>query len=118
MDPLAKDLDAVEKELREAELEYKRLGVHIEGLRAKRGALAKLAVKPTRLAEKIQGMTKADAIVTVLRASPDPMTLGQIAEAMTNAGRLTNSNGASVYIDGLLKQGKVVRVERGLYRDA
>ncbi|MFE5108573.1 hypothetical protein [Streptomyces sp. NPDC056663] len=118
MDPLRKDLEKVENDLRDSELEYQRLGVRIEGLRAQRDALRKLAAKPTRLDEKIRDMTKAEGIVAVLRASAEPMTLGQIAEAMTTAGKLTNSNGASVYIDSLLKEGRVVRVKRGLYRDA
>ncbi|MFD3999799.1 hypothetical protein [Streptomyces rubiginosohelvolus] len=118
MDPLSSDLEQVENDLREAELEYQRLGVRIEGLRAQRDALRKIAQMPTQLEQKVQAMTKAEGIVAVLRASSEPMTLGQIAEAMTAAGKVTNSNGASVYIDGLLKEGRVVRVSRGLYRDA
>ncbi|NEC67370.1 hypothetical protein [Streptomyces sp. SID9727] len=118
MDPLHGDLEQVEADLREAELEHQRLGVRIEGLRAQRDALRRIAQTPTRLEQKLQSLTKAEGIVAILRASPEPMTLGQIAEAMTAAGKLTNNNGASVYIDGLLKEGRVVRVRRGLYRDA
>jgi capsule polysaccharide export protein KpsE/RkpR len=118
MDELQKDLAGVETALADAELQYARLGAEIEALKAKRDALAKQIKPRGRLTERIAGMTKAQAIVEVLRSSTDPMTLGQIAEAVTQAGKKLNANGASVYIDGLLKEGRVVRVARGQYREA
>lgn len=118
MDELQKDLARVEAELRSAELEYTRLGAKINGLKAERDALAQQVAPPSALAKQIAGMTKAEAIHLVLRMSPEPMSLGQIAEAVTAAGSKLKPDGASVYLDGLLKQRRVVRVKRGLYRDA
>ncbi|MFF2659698.1 hypothetical protein ACFVUH_20335 [Kitasatospora sp. NPDC058032] len=112
------DLEQVEKELRAAQREWDLLGARIEGLKAQREALRKLARAPFVPGEEIQDLTKSDAIVTILRASHKPMTLGEIARAMTDAGKKTTSNGASVYIDTLLKAGRVVRVQRGHYRAA
>jgi hypothetical protein len=64
-------------------------------------------------------MTKSEALVAILKASPTPMTLGDLADAMTNAGKLSNANGVSVYINGLLDKvggtGQVKRVARGQY---
>ncbi|MET4647768.1 uncharacterized protein YhaN [Streptomyces atratus] len=118
MEELQKDLAEVEAALQEAQLQYARLGVEIEGLKAKREALTKQVSLRSGLTERIAGMTKAQAIVEVLRHSPEPMTLKQIADSVTEAGKILNPNGASVYIDGLLKEDRVVRVARGLYRDA
>ncbi|MEU8927586.1 hypothetical protein AB0D10_42900 [Kitasatospora sp. NPDC048545] len=112
------DLERVEKELREAEREWGLLGVRIEGLKAQREALRKLVETSVVPEVEVQDLTKADAMVKILEASAKPMTLGEIAEAMTAAGKKTNSNGASVYIDGLLKAGRVIRVQRGQYRAA
>lgn len=108
----------MEKELHEAERERDLLGVHIEGLRAQRDALRRLVEAPIMQHREIKDLTKADAIVKVLQSSERPMSLGEIAQALTAAGRRTNSNGASVYLDGLLKAGRVVRVQRGQYRAA
>jgi len=118
MTSYGEDLERVEKELREAERERDLLGVRIEGLKAQREAFRKLVEASAVQGQEIQDLTKADAIVKILQASDKPMALGEIAEAMTAAGKKTNSNGASVYIDGLLKAGRVVRVQRGQYRAA
>ncbi|MEV7793390.1 hypothetical protein AB0O68_15565 [Streptomyces sp. NPDC087512] len=118
MDELHADLARIEAELKSAELEYTRLGARINGLKAERDAIAEQAAPPTALAKRIAGKTKAEAIHMALRMSTEPMTLGQIAEVVTAAGNKLKPDGASVYIDGLLKQGRVVRVARGLYRDA
>ncbi|MEU8925328.1 hypothetical protein AB0D10_31070 [Kitasatospora sp. NPDC048545] len=112
------DLERVDKELLEAERERDLLGVRIEGLKAQREALRKLTEAPLVQGDEIRDLTKADAMVKILQASTRPLTLGEIARAMTAAGRKTNSNGASVYIDALLKAGRVVRVQRGQYRAA
>ena len=112
------DLERVEKELREAERERDLLGVRIEGLRGQREALRKLVEAPVAPGEDLKGLTKADAIVRILQASDKPMTLGEIAAAASAAGKTTKYNHASVYIDGLLKAGRVVRVKRGQYRAA
>ncbi|GGR09780.1 hypothetical protein GCM10010195_75040 [Kitasatospora griseola] len=108
----------MERELGEAEREWDLLGVRIEGLRAQRDALRKLVEASAAPTVELSGLSKADAFVAVLRASDKPMTLGEIAEAMTAAGKKTVSSGASVYMDGLLKAGRVVRVQRGLYTAA
>jgi hypothetical protein len=120
MTSFVEDLERVEQELREAERERDLLGVRIEGLRGQREALRKLIEAPVVPGEDLdlKDLTKADAIVKILRASDKPMTLGEIAAAVTAAGKKTNPNGASVYIDGLLKAGRVVRVKRGLYSAA
>ncbi|MEU0678187.1 hypothetical protein ABZ330_36100 [Streptomyces sp. NPDC006172] len=118
MDDYRDDLEHVEKSLREAERERDRLGARIEGLKAERDALRKLAESTGSPVEGMEELTKAEAIVKLLRESDAPMTLGGIAEAMTAAGKLSTRNGVSVYIDGLLKAGRVVRVQRGQYRAA
>ncbi|MEV5149987.1 hypothetical protein [Streptomyces sp. NPDC052727] len=118
MDELQKDLAEVEAALKQAELQYERLGVQIEGLKAQRNALAKKVAPPSTLTERIATMTKADSIVEALRESSEPMTLKQIAETVTAAGKVLKPDGASVYLDGLLKEGRVVRVARGVYRAA
>ncbi|MGW6886764.1 hypothetical protein [Streptomyces chartreusis] len=116
MNPLEDDLKQVRVELAAAELESQRLGAQIAALRAKEATLEGLIVKAPEL--NVQGMTKAEAIVAALSQSSEPMTLGQIADAVTMAGSILKPDGASVYLDGLLKVGKVVRVKRGLYRAA
>ncbi|WP_331732181.1 hypothetical protein OG592_41295 (plasmid) [Streptomyces avidinii] len=118
MSSYSEDLALVENELREAEREHERLGAHIEGLKAKRDAFKKLNAAPADLGSKIQDLPKAEAIVRILKESPKPMSLGDIADTMTAAGKKSNRNGVSVYIDGLLKAGRVVRVQRNQYRDA
>ncbi|QYX75121.1 hypothetical protein [Streptomyces akebiae] len=118
MNSYSEDLASVERELREAELERDRLGAHIEGLKAKRDAFKKLSAAVSEPGSAVQDLTKADAIVKILRASPQPMSLGDIADALTAGGKQANRNGVSVYIDGLLKAGRVVRVARNQYRDA
>ncbi|MGW6557603.1 hypothetical protein [Streptomyces hydrogenans] len=118
MNPYSEDIAQVEKELSEAEREYARLGAHIEGLKAKREAFKKLSAAPADLDSGIEDLTKAEAIIRILRVSPIPMSLGDIADALTAAGKQANRNGVSVYIDGLLKAGRVVRVARNQYRDA
>ncbi|MFG2825810.1 hypothetical protein ACGFX4_41070 [Kitasatospora sp. NPDC048365] len=118
MTSYGEDLARVETELSEAERDRDLLGVRIEGLKAQREALRKLVEVSPVPEQSLQDLTKADAIVKILQASEKPMSLGEIADAMTGAGKKTNSNGASVYIDGLLKAGRVVRVQRGQYRAA
>ncbi|MQS17627.1 hypothetical protein F7Q99_36930 [Streptomyces kaniharaensis] len=118
MTSYVEDLERVEKELREAERERDLLGVRIEGLRAQREAFRKLVEAPAVPGEDLKGLKKADAIVKILQASDKPMTLGEIADAMSAAGKKTQKDGASVYIDGLLKAGRVIRVQRGQYRAA
>ncbi|MFI9366918.1 hypothetical protein ACIG5E_38675 [Kitasatospora sp. NPDC053057] len=120
MTSYVEDLERVEKELREAERERDLLGVRIEGLRGQREALRKLVEASVVPGEDLdlKDLTKADAIVKILQASDKPMTLGEIAAAVSAAGKETKYNGASVYIDGLLKAGRVIRVQRGQYRAA
>ncbi|MET8275757.1 hypothetical protein [Streptomyces sp. NPDC005096] len=118
MEPYSDDLARIEKDLREAEFERARLDARIKGLKAEREAFIQLTAPPASPEPSIQDLTKAEAIVTILRKSPGPMSLGDIAEALTAAGKLANRNGVSVYIDGLLKAGRVVRVQRNQYRSA
>ncbi len=111
------DLARIEKEILEVERQRNLLTARLDGLRAERASVEKLNAAPADRGS-IDDLTKADAIVKILRESSRPMSLGGIAKAMTAAGKPTNNNGASVYIDGLLKAGRVVRVERNQYRDA
>lgn len=121
MEPLKKELDRVTAELAAAEADLARIGARAEGLRAERDALTRAvaAVQPTPAptTEAIATMVKADAIVAVLRAAkPRPLRAQGIVDALHQAGR-TNEVAAnvSVYLDSLLKQGRVVRVARGEY---
>lgn len=121
MEVLEEELKRVTAELATTEAELTRIGARAEGLRAQRDALTRaLAVaQPARepAAPAIANMVKADAIVAVLRnAKPRPLRAQGIVDALHQAGR-TNEVAAniSVYLDNLLKQGRVVRVARGEY---
>jgi hypothetical protein len=63
----------------------------------------------------ITTFTKDRAIVWVLRQSAAPMRIKEIVDAMTATGRTETYNGVSVYLDTLLKTGRVIRVGRGRY---
>lgn len=121
MDNLKKELERVTAELSEAEAEQARLGARIEGLQAQRHALtraiASLSSAGASTANEIASMVKADAIVAVLRnAKPRPLRTRGIVEALHRAGRKNEvAQNVSVYLDGLLKQGRVIRVARGEY---
>jgi hypothetical protein len=121
MDELKNELDRVTAELAAAEAELARLGARVEGLRAERDALTRAlaSVKPNQAPTRqdIVGMVKADAIVAVLRdARPRPLRAQGIVDALHGAGRTNEvAQNVSVYLDSLLKQGRVVRVARGEY---
>jgi hypothetical protein len=120
MDELKKELDRVTAELATAEAELVRLGARVEGLRAERDALTRAlaSVKPNQAPRQdIAGMVKADAIVAVLHdARPRPLRAQGIVDALHRAGRTNEvAQHISVYLDSLLKQGRVVRVARGEY---
>ena len=89
----------------------------IEGLQAQRDALIRaLASEPEpRAKADIRTFTKDQAIVGVLRQAAGPMRIKEIVEAMTAVGRTETYNGVSVYLDTLVKTGRVIRVSRGRY---
>jgi hypothetical protein len=121
VESLEKDLERVTADLAAAEAELARLGARAEGLRAERDALTRaitsLHPQDEISAADIAGMVKNDAIVSVLRnAKPRPLRAAGIVEALHQAGRTNESaSNISVYLDGLLKQGRVARVARGEY---
>jgi hypothetical protein len=127
MNSLQEELDRVAAELATIEAEHARLGARAEGLRAERDALSRavaaLATSRDKAtsgevpSEEIARMVRNDAIVAVLRnAIPTPLRAAGIAEALTATGRTNESpTNVSVYLDGLLKQKRVQRVDRGLY---
>jgi hypothetical protein len=121
MDSLESDLERVTADLVSTEAELARLGARAEGLRAERDALTR-AITSLRIPNEtatadIASMVRNDAIVTVLRnAKPRPLRAAGITEALRQAGRANESAAnTSVYLDGLLKKGRVVRVARGEY---
>jgi hypothetical protein len=121
VEDLKKDLGRVTTELAAAEAELARIRAWVEGLRAERDALTReiASLNPADViaAEDVVGMVKADAIVAVLRnAKPRPLRAAGIVDALHQAGRTSEvAQNVSVYLDGLLKQGRVVRVARGEY---
>ena len=121
MNPLEKDLERVAADLAAAEAELARLSARAEGLRAERDALARAiaALSPAAAASAgdIAGMVKNDAIIAVLRnAKPRPLRAAGIVDALHQAGRANeHAANVSVYLDGLLKQGRITRVARGEY---
>ena len=118
---LDEDLAQVTAELEEAQRDLVRLTARVEGLQAQQKALQRAAVAAEVSADQgvdLGSMTKARAIVAILKAAPNPMGLQEIAAALTDAGKVSKTSGVSVYMDGLLKDGLVVRVERGLYTAA
>jgi hypothetical protein len=121
MSTLNDELKRVLSELGVALSEHARLGARIEGLRAEQAALER-AIAASRITEatdepvELASMTKDRAIVAVLAAAGRPLKIGEIVDALQQAGRTgENYNGISVYLDTLLKQGRVERPERGLY---
>lgn len=121
MEPLSSELERVVAELATTEAELARLGARAEGLRAERAALnrAIASLSPARevAAQDIASMVRNDAIVSVLRnAKPKPLRAAGIVEALRQAGRTNDSTtNVSVYLDGLHKQKRVIRVARGEY---
>ena len=117
MKELEIDLQRVRDELAVAQAEHARLAARIEGLLAQRDALIRaLASEPGPPAKAdVTTFTKDRAIVAILRQSAGPMRIKEIVEAMTAAGRTETYNGVSVYLDTLLKAGRVTRVGRGRY---
>lgn len=118
------DLEEIDMELAACELEQARLSAKIVGLRAQRDALARhiaTQLVPTRdnndaNLPKLRELTNGGAIVEVLRRSaPVPRRIGEIVTALKAAGRRASYNGVSVDLNALLAQGRVRRVERGLY---
>lgn len=118
---LDEDLAKVTTELQAAQHDLVRLTARIEGLQAHQRALQRAAAAADASTDQgvdLGSMTKARAIVAILKAAPGPMGLQDIAAALTDAGKKSKASGVSVYLDGLLKDGLVVRVERGLYTAA
>lgn len=121
MDQLDEDLARVTAELLAAQEDLVRLTARIEGLEAHQRALQRAALAAGASTTEnldLGSMTKARAIMAILKAAPRPMTLQDIASALTAAGKKSKASGVSVYMDGLLKEGSVIRVERGLYTAA
>lgn len=56
--------------------------------------------------------------MAVLRSSDEPMRIWSIVYKLHAVGRNESYNGISVYLDTLMKQGRIQRVSRGLYRAA
>ncbi|MDQ1658056.1 MAG: hypothetical protein QOD41_3139 [Cryptosporangiaceae bacterium] len=118
---IEKDVARLSAELVAAEAEVARWTARVEGLRAERDSLVRAAAALTPGAAPHAGdiarMVKADAIVAVLGlAKPQPLRVPEIVDALHRAGRSGEvPQNISVYLDGLLKQGRVVRVARGEY---
>lgn len=117
MKELEVDLQRVRDELAVTQAQHARLTAKIEGLQAQRDALIRaLASEPEpRAKADIRTFTKDQAIVGVLRQAAGPMRIKEIVEAMTAVGRTETYNGVSVYLDTLVKTGRVIRVSRGRY---
>jgi len=117
MNELETDLQRVRDELARAQAEHARLTAKIEGLQAERDALVRaMAIQPEPPAKAdITTFTKDRAIVSILRQGGAPMRIQEIVDAMTAVGRTETYNGVSVYLDTLLKTGRIIRVGRGRY---
>jgi hypothetical protein len=117
---LEEDLAAVEDDLRAKRLEAVRIGARIEGLVAQRDALMAAIQQTVSTATAASDLelalgTKDRAIIEILRRSAAPMRIPDIVRGLNAVGRSETYNGISVYLDNLLKQGRVERVSRGLY---
>jgi hypothetical protein len=119
---LETELKNVETELAALCLEHARLSARIEGLRAERDALAEaMTIRPDDPSSDdppLTEMKKDEAIVAVLKGSDTPLRIGQIVKRLKQGGRNEHYNGVSVYLNHLLKQGRVRRVGHGLYLTA
>ena len=116
---LEEELKKLDDELAVLRLEHARLTARMEGLRAERDALAEaMTIRPADPSSDgppLAEMKKDEAIVAVLKGSGSPLRIGQIVKRLKQAGRNEHYNGISVYLNTLLKQGRVRRVGHGLY---
>jgi hypothetical protein len=118
---LQTDLTRIKKELEQALEDRDRIDVRIAGLRAEQvaveDAMARRSPSGVVESDDLTRLTKADAIVAVLRASaPNPLTIRGILDALAAGGRPNESyNGVSVYLQDLLARNRVQRLSRGLY---
>lgn len=118
---LSEELANLDKKLAEAEAERDRLAARIVGLSAERAALAAaISANESTAGESglpsLAGVTKDRAIVALLEDVQEPLRIAEIVTGLEARGRSGESyNGVSVYLDTLLKQRRVTRVERGLY---
>jgi hypothetical protein len=124
MELLERHLEKASNELAEAEAELARAHARVEGLRAERDSLGRAVAAARATASgaeptdaDITAMPKGEAIVTVLRkAKPRALSNPEIVDALREAGRTREgSRTISVYLDGLLKEARVLRVARGAY---
>jgi hypothetical protein len=116
---LRKELEGLDNELTSLLVEQARLAARIEGLQAERGALSgAMSIEPIDGGSRdptLANLTKDRAIVAVLEWSDKPLRIQQIVELLNEAGRDEHYNIITVYLNTLLKQGRVRRVDRGLY---
>jgi hypothetical protein len=115
------DVEKLNKELESLRLEAARLSARIEGLQAERDALGTAVARQSKVPDNgenrsdLRRLTIGQAIVEVLRCSPEPMRIREIVDALTSAGRYANYSSVSVGLQVLLRQERVRRVDRGLY---
>ena len=112
----------MDKELASLRLEQARLTARIEGLRAERDALSEaMTIRPVHGSsgdQSLATLTKNEAIVAVLVRTDTPLRVKTLVALMNEAGRNECEQHVWVYLSNLVKQGRVRRVQRGLYAAA
>jgi hypothetical protein len=116
MGNLDSEAERVTADLAEAEAELARIKARVDGLRVEHSALRRAVTKPAG-SDDLAGMCKADAIVVVLhRAKPYPLCAEAIVDALHQGGRLEElPAGLPVFLNGLLRRGRIVRSGPGEY---
>jgi hypothetical protein len=113
---LDSEAERVTADLVEAEAELARIKARVDGLRAEQSALRCAATVPAE-ADDLAGMWKSDAIVVVLhRAKPYPLCAEAIVDALHLGGRVEElPAGLPAFLNGLLRQGRIIRSGPGEY---
>jgi hypothetical protein len=116
---LNKEIEDLDDELASLRLEHARRTARIEGLRAERdalsGAMTIRSVDGGSGDPPLANLTKDRAIVAALEWSDAPLRIQQIVDLLNEAGRDEHYNIVTVYLNTLVKDGRVRRVGRGLY---
>lgn len=111
------EIEALDNELDTLGLEQARVAARIKGVQAERDALLGVAAatSDSRSVLPLDMLTKSDAIVAVLKASPTPLRANPLTAKLNAAGRNEKEDHIRIYLSTMRKEGRVRRVGVGLY---
>lgn len=110
-------VDRVRSELAAAEVEYARLGAKITGLRAQAEALGRARSTAGSQSRKAgPAKPRTDAIVDILMAVGNEMTIHDVIAALHDGGREHESyDNVAADLAYLADRGRIARLRRGVY---